>query len=87
MGNIGLEPEITREFLEKEYRSACETIARLTAENEHLRSQIGPLQNACVRLLDAGLVKREDGEVGMLCPAAFVPAVKAAFVAMKEGSK
>jgi hypothetical protein len=36
MGNIGLGPEITREFLEKQYRSACETIARLTAENEHL---------------------------------------------------
>ncbi len=30
MGQIGMEPEITREFLEKEYREACKTIAGQT---------------------------------------------------------
>ncbi len=32
MGNMGLEPEITREFLNGEYREACGTIASLTAQ-------------------------------------------------------
>ncbi|MFA5169917.1 MAG: hypothetical protein WC420_04270 [Candidatus Paceibacterota bacterium] len=35
MGNTGLEPEITREFLEKEYRDACKTIAELTEKLEN----------------------------------------------------
>lgn len=49
MGNVGLEPEITREFLEKEYRDACKTIAEQ-------REEITELENAVVEqgaILDA----------------------------------
>jgi hypothetical protein len=49
MGNVGLEPEITREFLEKEYRDACKTIAKQ-------REEITELENAVVEqgaILDA----------------------------------
>ena len=44
MGNIGLEPEITREFLEKEYRDACKTIAELTEQLEETKKECSNLK-------------------------------------------
>ena len=40
MGNIGLEPEISREFLDKEYRAACAKIAELTEELQNSEAEI-----------------------------------------------
>lgn len=44
MGNIGLEPEITREFLDKEYRRACELIATQVAHIAELEAEVGRLR-------------------------------------------
>lgn len=40
MGNIGLEPEISREFLDKEYRAACAKIAELTEHIQNSEAEI-----------------------------------------------
>ena len=45
MGNIGLEPEITREFLEKEYRDACKIIAELTEKLEEAKKECSRLKH------------------------------------------
>lgn len=52
MGNIGLEPELTREYLAAEYRKACERIAALVALNEGNIVEVSRLRsdlNASVR--------------------------------------
>jgi len=44
MGNIGLEPEITREYLADEYRKACATINELRARAEKAEAKVERLR-------------------------------------------
>ena len=63
MGNIGLEPEITREFLDKQYRRACELLAHEQQRAESLDAQLQEVQADYGRLEEeAGrLVRLRDG--------------------------
>ncbi len=45
MGNIGLEPEITREFLDAEYRKACARVAELEAERDEARAVVAGVKD------------------------------------------
>jgi hypothetical protein len=46
MGNIGMESEITREFLEKEYKNACKRIAAFVELNNVKDARIATLESA-----------------------------------------